>query len=421
MSFIINNNEIFKAKFQREEDVLLEFKNGLIKFDVASSAFEHTQKNTDNLLEIKAIFQRQLPKMPKEYILRQVFDMKHRNLFLVDDSSKIIGGICYRPFYEKYFCEIVFCAIENECQVKGRGGFMMDLFKEHCKLEMFRYYYENKTIKDVDNILSKSIGISRHPNCSKIADVDSYLNSNYKPLISPLYFLTYADNFAIGYFKKQGFSKDIRFKNWIGFIKDYDGGTLMQCKLIWELNYLKKHEFIQNKRDELISKLEKISEFNIIRDSPDFSKMNNVYDIPGIKEAKLTNEMLIFKPSSERIRDIMYFVISELQAHPSAWPFLKPVNKQEVPDYFHVIKNPMDLSTMERNLRNELYEKFEDLADDFFLMINNCYFYNAPSTQYFKCAQKLEEFYSTKLARFRKISSSQEKDVEDNFEKTENI
>ena len=45
------------------------------------------------------------------------------------------------------------------------------------------------------------------------------------------YFLTYADNFAIGYFQKQGFSKQVVMpkERWVGFIKDYDGGTLMEC------------------------------------------------------------------------------------------------------------------------------------------------------------------------------------------------
>jgi len=44
------------------------------------------------------------------------------------------------------------------------------------------------------------------------------------------YFLTYADNYAIGYFKKQGFTKDITLdrKAWTGYIKDYEGGTMMQ-------------------------------------------------------------------------------------------------------------------------------------------------------------------------------------------------
>jgi histone acetyltransferase len=70
------------------------------------------------------------------------------------------------------------------------------------------------------------------------------------------YFLTYADNYAIGYFKKQvsklsfclsylrstltlisamvsqGFTKDITFEKskWVGYIKDYEGGTIMQAR-----------------------------------------------------------------------------------------------------------------------------------------------------------------------------------------------
>jgi len=34
-------------------------------------------------------------------------------------------------------------------------------------------------------------------------------------------------------------------------------------------------------------------------------------------------------------------LINELTAHPRAWPFLKPVNEKEVPDYYQIIKHPM--------------------------------------------------------------------------------
>ena len=45
------------------------------------------------------------------------------------------------------------------------------------------------------------------------------------------HFLTYADNNAVGYFAKQGFTKEITMDRslWHGYIKDYDGGTLMEC------------------------------------------------------------------------------------------------------------------------------------------------------------------------------------------------
>jgi len=47
------------------------------------------------------------------------------------------------------------------------------------------------------------------------------------------YFLTYADNYAVGYFEKQGFTKEVTLDRsvWAGYIKDYEGGTLMQVSL----------------------------------------------------------------------------------------------------------------------------------------------------------------------------------------------
>lgn len=43
------------------------------------------------------------------------------------------------------------------------------------------------------------------------------------------HFLTYADNYAIGWFKKQGFTKEISLPRdrWVGYIKDYDAANLM--------------------------------------------------------------------------------------------------------------------------------------------------------------------------------------------------
>ena len=45
--------------------------------------------------------------------------------------------------------------------------------------------------------------------------------------------LTFADEFAIGYFKKQGFSTHIALahQNYHGYIKEYEGATLMGCQL----------------------------------------------------------------------------------------------------------------------------------------------------------------------------------------------
>lgn len=70
------------------------------------------------LIGLKNLFQRQLPKMPREYITRLVLDKKHISVAIVKKGWKVVGGICYRPFHAREFAEIVFCAIDSSEQIK---------------------------------------------------------------------------------------------------------------------------------------------------------------------------------------------------------------------------------------------------------------------------------------------------------------
>lgn len=70
------------------------------------------------LTGLKNIFQRQLPKMPREYITRLVMDRNHQSLAIVKRGLQVVGGITYRPFNHRKFAEIVFCAISSTEQVK---------------------------------------------------------------------------------------------------------------------------------------------------------------------------------------------------------------------------------------------------------------------------------------------------------------
>lgn len=37
----------------------------------------------------------------------------------------------------------------------------------------------------------------------------------------------------------------------------------------------------------------------------------------------------------------LYILSCVLQSHKSAWPFMEPVDPEEAPDYYKVIKEPM--------------------------------------------------------------------------------
>ncbi len=81
-----------------------------------------------------------------------IFDVQHKCLVLVKDG-RVIGAICFHMFASQGFSEIVFCAVSSNEQVKGYGTHMMNYLKDY--------------------------HVKHHI----------------------LHFLTYADEFATGYFK----------------------------------------------------------------------------------------------------------------------------------------------------------------------------------------------------------------------------
>lgn len=64
-----------------------------------------------------------------------------------------------------------------------------------------------------------------------------------------------------------------------------------------------------------------------------------------------------------------------LQEHATA--FLNKVAKREAPDYYEVIKTPMDLGTMLRNVKNGRYKSKAQFTRDLDLIWDNCLTYNS--------------------------------------------
>lgn len=70
-------------------------------------------------------------------------------------------------------------------------------------------------------------------------------------------------------------------------------------------------------------------------------------------------------------------VLMELKAMTEyAQPFLQRVSKREAPDYFNVIKTPMDIGTMIKKLKQYAYKSKKDFVDDLSLIWTNCLRYN---------------------------------------------
>lgn len=355
-----------KLKY-KERSSVIEEKKGKIEFRVVNC--DNDPENMIVLTGLKNIFQKQLPKMPKEYIARLVFDRSHLSIAIIRHPLQVLGGITYKPFNERKFAEIVFCAISSDEQVRGYGAHLMNHLKDYVK--------------------------------------------NTSPI---RHFLTYADNYAIGYFKKQGFTKDISGldkKVWMGYIKDYEGGTLMHCPMVEKIRYLDSGKILLLQEAAIRQKISEISQTNVVRKGLEqFKDLNNIKplnpleDIPGLKEAGWSEEMDLLAQRPKRSPHFapMQSILIELQNNNSAWPFLQPVNRDEVQDYYDFIKNPMDLSTVELKLENNKYDTFESFIKDVRLIFSNCRTYNNETTSYYKYANKLEKFFEKKVKEFPEYS-----------------
>ncbi|KAI8374745.1 uncharacterized protein BYT42DRAFT_547734 [Radiomyces spectabilis] len=71
--------------------------------------------------------------------------------------------------------------------------------------------------------------------------------------------------------------------------------------------------------------------------------------------------------------------------------FLEPVDTRIVTDYLDVIKHPMDFSTMRKKLERDEYKHLDDFRADFLLVVCNAKLYNAPSTIYWRNADRLQQ------------------------------
>ena len=217
----------------KERTATVEDREGLI--DAVCVYNDRTHDSLVKLTRLKEIISLQLPNMSKDYITRLVFDRyaraatitslsfahslirsltrslvhsNHKSVCLQRDS-RVIGGICYRLFQQQGFIEIVFLAIIADEQGKGYGTRVMDYLKRQMQID--RVYYG----------------------------------------------LTYADNFATGYFKKQGFTKGtvLPRERWAGYIKDYDGATLMQVHIHPTIDYLRITEIIKQQKALITAKV----------------------------------------------------------------------------------------------------------------------------------------------------------------------
>uniref|UniRef100_A0A2S2Q1D7 Nucleosome-remodeling factor subunit n=1 Tax=Sipha flava TaxID=143950 RepID=A0A2S2Q1D7_9HEMI len=106
-------------------------------------------------------------------------------------------------------------------------------------------------------------------------------------------------------------------------------------------------------------------------------------------------------PLNQQDNEDLLKLIKQIQSHKSAWPFMEPVDPHEAPDYYNVVKEPMDLNCIGKNVANKMYKTLTDFIRDMIKVFDNCRYYNPRESQFYKCAEILEQFFVAKLKNLR--------------------
>lgn len=338
----------------------------------------HNDRKIDNmvqLLHLRNLFSKALVKMPRDYVVRMIFDRRHHTFTMYRENGTIVGGLCFRPFAERGFAEVVFLAISQGDQVKGKGTRLMNFFKEYCKYEL---------------------GIH--------------------------YLLTYADNFATGYFKKQGFTVEVTLPNaqWKGYIKDYDGGTMMGCRIYQHIDYRNISSSMKEVIKDACTTLANLP--NDVKVNPGFTTFPvHPNLIPGVdvygKYFNAHDDGWTSRNGTThgQIASILNAALKE----PFSLPFRDPVSDIVVPGYSSVIKNPMDLSSMKLKNDKRMYSYRNEFRADVKLMIDNCVLFNGPRHDVTRLGNDLVNWLYSRIDRLVEYSVNNPSDSEEERENSD--
>ncbi|XP_026708012.1 bromodomain adjacent to zinc finger domain protein 2B isoform X10 [Athene cunicularia] len=132
-------------------------------------------------------------------------------------------------------------------------------------------------------------------------------------------------------------------------------------------------------------------------------KMDENVSVSQLKQENFTAPK---KPKRDDSKDlaICSMILSELETHEDAWPFLLPVNLKLVPGYKKVIKKPMDFSTIRDKLSSGQYPNLEAFSLDVRLVFDNCETFNEDDSDIGRAGHNMRKYFEKKWTEIFKVS-----------------
>ncbi|XP_060113149.1 bromodomain adjacent to zinc finger domain protein 2B isoform X7 [Heteronotia binoei] len=145
---------------------------------------------------------------------------------------------------------------------------------------------------------------------------------------------------------------------------------------------------------------------NSIKKGKTDSKKRKMDENVSVSSSKQESVSPVKKAKHDEPKDMALcsVILSELETHEDAWPFLLPVNLKLVPGYRKVIKKPMDFSTIREKLSNGQYPNLEAFAVDVRLVFDNCETFNEDDSDIGRAGHNMRKHFEKKWTEIFKVS-----------------
>ncbi|CAG8522593.1 3726_t:CDS:2 [Diversispora eburnea] len=97
---------------------------------------------------------------------------------------------------------------------------------------------------------------------------------------------------------------------------------------------------------------------------------------------------------------LVTMILQEISNHRYASVFQNPIREQDAPGYYDIVKQPMDLRTLKKRLRDDQFHR------DLMLMFMNASVFNRKETDIHQMATEMKDFVENQISEFRRSESS---------------
>jgi bromodomain-containing protein 8 len=106
--------------------------------------------------------------------------------------------------------------------------------------------------------------------------------------------------------------------------------------------------------------------------------------------------------AGKKFQTVITLIHAQISQHRNGNIFHNPIKRSEAPDYYEIVKRPMDLKTIKARIRDGLISNSAEFQRDVYLMFANAMMFNRPNSDIYMMAEDVRPSFSV-LPMFNRL------------------